>query len=528
MARTRFAPSPTGFLHVGGLRTALYNYLYAKKHNGQFILRIEDTDVKRFVEGADKHLIEMLEWIGLEYDEGPEKDGPHEPYVQSQRLDVYKKYAEELLEKKVAYRCFCTEERLVEMRKHQMEHKKAPMYDRHCLYLSDEEIQKKLDEKAPFVVRQKIPSTDTVKFKDLIRGNVSFAAKTLDDQVLLKSDGYPTYHLANVVDDYLMKITHVIRGEEWLPSTPKHILLYKAFGWDAPEFAHIPLLLNKDRTKLSKRQGDVSLEEYIKKGYLKEAITNFIAFLGWHPGGDEENEIYSLEELIEHFSLEKVHKSGAIFDLEKLDWFNWQWNRRKYHESLSEFAHKLDDKVRIGNPKKGEYVYVFENKNLAETFFNQRTGKLIEMSGEYIPEKFRTEDEKLRKALLTIEEKVLRDVKNTEQHLKFYFIDIAYDTELLTHEKMNVDYEMAKKALQKVHDKFEKFEKFDDQEQIKNALMEAISELNVKNGQVLWPLRAALTGEKFSPGVFEVAWVLGKVESLKRIKQALDKLEKGA
>ncbi len=525
MIRTRFAPSPTGYLHVGGLRTALYNYLYAKKHEGQFLLRIEDTDRKRFVEGAKEHLIEMLEWIGLDYDEGPNKEGPHAPYVQSERNDLYKKYAEELLEKKHAYRCFCTADRLSEMREHQEKSKKAPMYDRHCLYLSDEETQKNLDAKTPFVIRQKIPSSETVKYKDLIRGIISFAAKTLDDQVLIKSDGFPTYHLANVVDDHLMEISHVIRGEEWLPSTPKHILLYKAFGWTPPEFAHIPLLLNKDRTKLSKRQGDVSVEEYIKKGYGKEAIINFIAFLGWHPGGSEENEIFTLEELVKHFSLEKVHKAGAIFDIEKLDWINWQWNRRKYHTILKDKAHYLDPNVIIENPKKGEFVYKFNDPENTEKFFKERTDILLEMCDEYLDEKYKKNPEKIRKALVTIEEKILRDPKSTQEYLKFYFDDIDYDNELLTHEKMKVDYKTARKSLNEIYETFQNFDSFNDMDAIKNILMKIVAKLELKNGQVFWPLRAALTGEKFSPGVFEVAWVLGKDDFLKRTKQALDRLE---
>lgn len=528
MIRTRFAPSPTGYLHAGGLRTALYSYLLAKKDNGQFILRIEDTDQKREVKGATAHLIEMLDWAGLTPDESFHKGGPHEPYIQSQRTEIYQKYANQLLEKKHAYRCFCTTERLKEMREHQEKSKKAPMYDRHCLYLSEEEIQKNLDAKIPFVVRQKIPLEKLVKFKDLVRGNVTFAAKTLDDQVLLKSDGFPTYQLANVIDDHLMEITHVVRGEEWLPSTPKHILLYEALKWDPPQFAHIPLLLNKDRSKLSKRQGDVSVEDYIKKGYLKEAIINFIAFLGWHPGGDEENEIYSLEELVEHFSIEKVHKAGAIFDLEKLEWFNWQWNRRKFHEKLHEFAKKLDQKVQITSPKKGEFIYKFHDQKNTEEFFNHRTDELKTMCFNSLADEYKKHDGTLRKALVTVEEKVLRDHKNINNYIKFYFEDIDYGAELLTHEKMKIDFEMARASLSKILEKFEGFDSFEDEEKIKELLIGVVEELDVKNGQVLWPLRSALTGEQFSPGVFEVAWVIGKDLCIERIKKALEKLEKSA
>ena len=525
MTRTRFAPSPTGYLHVGGLRTALYSYLLAKKHNGQFVLRIEDTDQKREVEGATAHLMEMLDWAGITPDESPHKGGPYEPYIQSQRTEIYQKHAEELLEKKHAYRCFCTAERLTEMREHQEKSKKAPMYDRHCLYLSDEEIQKNIDEGKPFVVRQKIPSEKLVKFNDLVRGNVTFAAKTLDDHVLLKSDGFPTYQLANVIDDHMMEISHVIRGEEWLPSAPKHILLYEAFEWDPPEFAHIALLLNKDRTKLSKRQGDVSVEDYIKKGYSKEAIINFIVFLGWHPGGDSE-EILSLEELAEQFSIEKVHKAGAIFDIEKLDWFNWQWNRRKFHDELHEFAKNLDQNVQIESPKKGEFKYKFNDTKNAEEFFEHRTTELKTMCFNSLTDQYKEDDAFLRKVLLTVEEKILKDHKNINEYVSFYYEDKEYDAELLTHEKMKVDFDIARKALTKIHEKFTDFDAFDDEEKIKEILLAIVEELGFKNGQVFWPLRAALTGEQFSPGVFEVAWVLGKDKSLGRIQNALDKLEK--
>lgn len=524
MVRTRFAPSPTGYLHVGGLRTALYNYLYAKKNQGTFILRIEDTDQKRFVEGAREHLMEMMKWANLTYEEGPDADGKFGPYIQSERTEIYQKYAQELLDKKAAYRCFCTQERLDEMRAHQEKQKKAPMYDRHCLYLSEEEIQKKLDEGVPYVIRQKIPSAEVVKFDDHIRGKVSFAAKTLDDQVLLKSDGFPTYHLANVVDDHLMEITHVIRGEEWLPSTPKHILLYQAFGWQHPDFAHIPLLLNKDRSKLSKRQNDVSVEDYIKKGYLKEAIINFIAFLGWHPGSAEESEIFTLEELSEKFTLEKVHKAGAIFDVEKLDWFNWQWHRKNHHDNLKKIAQEIDPNVSIENPKKGEFAYKFDDKSKQDSFASKRAEALLKLCGEYLDEKYKSNEDLLNKGLITVEEKILKNPKEINDYIGFYFELGQYDINLLTHEKMKVDLEMAKKALENSLETLEKLDDFSE-ENLQKTLLELVQKLELKNGQVLWPLRSALTGLQYSPGVFEIAWVLGKEETLKRIKKALSKLE---
>jgi glutamyl-tRNA synthetase len=479
--KTRFAPSPTGYLHVGGLRTALYCYLFAKKNKGKFVLRIEDTDQERFVEGALENLLKTMKWVGLDWDEGP--------HIQSERTDLYKKYADELIEKGHAYRCFCTKERLDEMRDQQKKNKQATMYDRKCLDLPQSEVDAKIKAGEKFVVRQKIPY-ENIRFKDLVRGNVQFDGKTVDDQILVKSDGFPTYHLANVVDDHSMEITHVIRGEEWLPSTPKHIALYHAFGWDVPEFAHLPLLLNADKTKLSKRQGHVAVEEYIQEGYLKEAILNFVAFLGWHPGSGDENEIFTLEELEKQFSLEKVHKSGAVFNLEKLDWFNWQWRRKKLE--------KYND--------------------------DERTEKLIELTQDYLPETAKNDPEKLKKAILSIEEKILKNPKETREQIEFYWELPKYEKELLTHEKMKVDLKQALASLEKSEEDLNKINDWNE-ENIKEKLFKTVEALEVKNGQVLWPLRAALSGLQFSPGVFEIANVLGKEESLKRINQAINKLK---
>lgn len=478
MIRTRFPPSPTGFLHVGGLRTALYNYLYARKHKGKFVFRIEDTDRARAVPGAVENLIETLKWAGLDYDEGP--------YIQSQRTDLYKKYADELLKLGAAYQCFCTADRLEQMRREQEAHKLAPKYDRHCLKLSAAEKEKLLNAKTPFVIRQKIPESGDVNWHDLVRGEVTFQCDTIDDQILLKSDGFPTYHLANVVDDHLMEISHVIRGEEWLSSTPKHILLYRAFGWKSPEFGHLPLLLNKDRTKLSKRQGDVAVEDYRKKGYLPEAVVNFIALLGWHPGGSETEEIFSLPELVEKFSIEKVHKGGAIFDIEKLDWMNWQWRRKKFEAQPGD-----------------------------------RDEKLLKLCGEFLPAEWKKDPAFLKRCLRTVEEKILQQPREARQYIEFYFQEILnISLDLLANPKMKVDEEIAKKALAAVIESLESFEKFDDQEALKARLTEVVANLGLKNGQVLWPTRVALTGEQFSPGVFEVLWALGKEKSLQRLKQA--------
>lgn len=330
--RTRFAPSPTGYLHVGGLRTALYSFLYAKKHGGSFLLRIEDTDQARTVSGAVDNIISTLAWAGITFDEGPGKGGNYGPYIQSERLELYHKHAKELVEKGHAYYCFCSSERLDKIRAIQMAQKRPPCYDRHCRDLAPEVVAEKLRNNEPHVIRMKVPLEGECVFSDIIRSTVAINYNNIDDQVLIKSDGFPTYHLAVVVDDHFMQISHVIRGEEWLPSTPKHILLYQYFGWTAPAFAHLPLLLNPDKSKLSKRQGDVAVEDYRAKGYLAESLVNFIAFLGWNPG--DTREIFSLDELIKEFSLERIGKSGAIFNLEKLQWYNQQYLHQASHERL--------------------------------------------------------------------------------------------------------------------------------------------------------------------------------------------------
>lgn len=493
MIRTRFAPSPTGYLHVGGLRTALYCYLFAKANKGKFILRIEDTDRERFVKGATESLIETLKWVGIEYDEGPDK-GKNGPYIQSKRFDIYKKYADELIEKGHAYYCFCTKERLSDLHKVQESKKQATMYDRHCANIPLKEAKNRVANGDPYVIRQKIPY-ENLKFKDLIRGNVQFDGKTVDDQVLVKSDGFPTYHLANVVDDHLMEITHVIRGEEWLPSTPKHIFLYKAFGWKMPEFAHIPLLLNEDRSKLSKRQGDVSVNDYIEKGYLREAITNFAALLGWHPGAGEEKEIYSLKELEKLFSLDRVHKAGAIFNIQKLDWFNWQWQRRLLEEQAAK------------EPKK------------------ERSALLLQICEKYLKPELKKDKDLLHRALLSTEEKVLKEPKNINENIEYFFTIRDYDKLLLTHEKMNVDFSQAKASLTIAQEALQKISDEDwTQEKIKEALLKEVEKAGIKNGQLLWPIRSAITGMQFSAGAFETLWTIGKKESLERIEKAIQKL----
>lgn len=523
MVRTRFAPSPTGFLHIGGLRTALYNYLFARKQKGTFILRIEDTDQKRYVEGAIESLLKTLQQVDLEYDEGPKRNGKFGPYIQSQRTDMYRKYAQELVDKKAAYPCFCTAERLEEMRKKQTERKEAPMYDRTCMNLSEQEIDSKKSESIPFVIRQKIPHGKFLKFADLIRGKVSFETSTIDDQVLMKSDNFPTYHLANVIDDHLMEITHVIRGEEWLPSTPKHILLYEAFGWEKPEFAHIPLLLNKDRTKLSKRQGDVSVEDYLAKGYIKEALINFIALLGWHPGKGTEEEIFSIADLIEKFSLENVHKAGAIFDLEKLNWFNFQWKKRLHSQKLSELAKKIAPEVNITSDERGHISYSFSDKESTNEFEKKRGEILLEMCKKSLPEDI-IKKSFLNRALITFEEKILKNPGELHDQISFYNKPKEFSKSLLINEKMKVDESIAQKSLSESIKFLASLpeESFEDVQGLQKELVGLAQKLELKNGQLLWPLRVALSGEQFSPGVFEIIWVLGKDESVKRMKNTLE------
>lgn len=357
--RTRFAPSPTGFLHIGGLRTALYAYLWSKKQNGSFLLRIEDTDQGRYVEGSIENLIGVLNECGINYDEGPVIDGEKigskgdfGPYVQSQRLDIYKKYALELVERGKAYYCFCTKERLEELRNSQIHKGLTPKYDSKCSELSKEEVQKRLESGEAHVIRMRLPKDEEVVFDDIVRGRVAISSNDVDEQVLIKADGFPTYHFAVVVDDHLMKITHVIRGEEWLVSTPKHILLYQYFGWEIPEFVHLSTVLNKDKKKLSKRDGSAAVRDFLDIGYPPEALINYIALLGWAP--PDEKEIFTMSELTHAFNLSKIHKSGAVFDIDKLDWISSQHIKvmeidaiaagiKPYIEKSS-FKEKIDDK----------------------------------------------------------------------------------------------------------------------------------------------------------------------------------------
>ena len=354
--RVRFAPSPTGFLHIGGLRTALYDFLFARHSGGTFILRIEDTDRNRLVEGAVENLIASLERLGIDINEGPGLGGDFGPYVQSERLELYHREARRLLDSGHAYRCFCTPETLAQMREEQQQRGEFVKYDRRCLSLSQEEIQARLDRDEPHVVRLKMPDNRVISFDDLIRGHVEMDSAQSDDQVLIKSDGFPTYHLAAVVDDHHMQISHVIRGEEWLSSTPKHIWLHECLGWQTPLWVHLPLILNPDRSKLSKRMNDVSVESYLAKGYLKEALLKFVALLGWHSPDDRET--YSLKELCAEFTLERVSKSGAVFDLAKLDWMNGWYLRNLPLETVVDRSLPWFQEEGISLPEQGTLAQI--------------------------------------------------------------------------------------------------------------------------------------------------------------------------
>jgi len=475
--RTRFAPSPTGFLHVGGLRTALYNYLFAKKHNGQFILRIEDTDQTRIVPGAVENLIETLKWAGIEFDEGPFKGGPFGPYIQSQRLELYHKHALELVEKGYAYYCFCSPERLEKMRQEQIKLGQPPKYDGTCRRLTSDEVKKKLDEGLPKTIRMKIPEWGELKFNDLIRGDVTINFKVLDDQILLKSDGFPTYHLAVVVDDHYMKISHVIRGEEWLPSTPKHILLYDYFQWEKPYFAHLPLLLNPDRTKLSKRQGDVAVEDYRAKGYLPEAVVNFIALLGWNPG--DEREFFTIDELIKEFSLERVNKSGAVFDIKKLNWMNAHYIKNSNLDRITQLAIPF-------LKEKGYDVSNFQKVKI-------------------IVEAVRTHLEYLAQIVEHVDIFYADDIEIEDGEAKEF---LKLDTTKLVFEKF-------------IH-KLQNLDSEIDREKFKVIAKEVQNETGIKGKNLFMPIRIALTGKTHGPELPLLVEYFGK----EKLKQRLEKFLK--
>lgn len=471
---TRFPPSPTGFLHVGGLRTALYNYLFAKKNNGKFFLRIEDTDQERKVEGAAENLEKILKEFSLYWDNKA-------PMVQSLRLSKYKQVAEQLVAQDKAYYCFCSKERLDECRKEQQKNNQPTMYDGACIKLSKEEINQKLKAKENHVIRFKMIKVGHTEFKDLVRGKVVFENKLIDDQVIIKSDGFPTYHLASVVDDNEMGVSHVIRGEEWLSSTPKHIAIYKALNYDIPEFAHLPLLLNADKSKLSKRQGDVAVEDYLKKGYLKEALLNFVLLLGWNPKTDQE--IFSLKEMIDSFDIEKVNKAGAVFNTEKLDWLN------------SEYIKKL-------NPK--------DLAKMAKPYFDEAK---IKTNLKFLEKVVKTEQERIKK----LDELV--------EATEFFFNKPKYDTKDLIWKKS--DQKSTAEYLSALIDFLKSIKKKNwTTEKLEEEVKKFITEKNWGMGDVLWPMRFALSGRKASPSPFEIAFALDQKETIERLEQAQQNLEK--
>lgn len=479
--RTRFAPSPTGYMHIGNLRTALYEYLIAKSQGGKFILRIEDTDQVRYVDGAIDIIYNTLKITGLQYDEGPDIGGDFGPYIQSERMGMYLQYAEQLIKEGKAYYCFCTKERLEDLKTSNDEGDSFAKYDRHCLHLSQEEINRHLANKDPYVIRQKMPVEGATTFEDAVYGSITVENAELDDQILIKADGYPTYNFANVIDDHLMKITHVVRGSEYLSSTPKYNLLYDAFGWTAPTYVHLPPVMRDAQHKLSKRHGDKSFEDLLQEGYLAEAIVNYIALLGWSPS--DNTEIFSLKELEQKFDMQGLSKSPSIFDIKKLTWMN------------------------------GEYIKAME----ADKFYLLAEPKLKESIHNTAI------DLKKVAALLQKRLETLNDIPGM---VDFFDALPEYSTELFIHKKMKTTEEIALSSLKAALPVLEALPVWEETV-IHDAMMQLVADLGIKNGQLLWPIRTALSGKPTSPGgAFELADILGKQESIKRIETGIALLSK--
>jgi glutamyl-tRNA synthetase len=483
--RVRYAPSPTGYPHVGNIRTALFNWLFARHQGGSFIVRIEDTDVTRKVGDAVEAILDGLRWLGLDWDEGPEVGGKYGPYFQSQRLELYREAAERLVAQGDAYYCYCSPQRLEEMRAEQAKRKQPPGYDRHCRNLSQEEKSLKEAEGITPVVRFKTPLSGQTRFTDLIRSEVVFDHNTLDDFVLLKSDGYPTYHLASIVDDHRMEISHVLRAEEWLSSTPRHLLLYQALGFEPPRFAHLPMILGSDRAKLSKRHGAVSITEYQQQGYLSESMVNFMALLGWSL--DDKTEILSRQELIDNFSLERVSQTAAIFNHDKLNWMNGLYIR----------SSTMEDFTRQALP--------FLSSSLPHEVKRP-------LSIDYV-----------RQIMPLIQEraKTLAEVSELTQ---FFFVEeLDHAPNLLIGKNMNQS--SAFKALQTAQERLEPLEAFDT-ESLEAVLRPLAGELGLKTGQLFGTLRVAVTGRTAAPPLFQTMAVLGKERCLRRIATAIDRLRR--
>ncbi len=483
--RVRFAPSPTGTMHIGNLRTALFAWLFARNQKGKFLVRIEDTDQKRLDKDATRKIFETLNWVGMDIDEGVYLDkeaikqkGDFGPYIQSERLEIYKKYIQKLLDKGLAYYCFCSAERLEEVRKEQRDQNIPPMYDKKCRDLTLEEIKKRIEAGEKFVVRMKVPANQKIYLEDKVFGKIEVDSNTVDDQVLIKTDGFPTYHFAVVVDDHLMKISHIFRGEEWLPSAPKLVLLYKFFDWKIPKLVHLPNVLGDNKKKLSKRQGDVSVEDFRRNGYLPEALINFLSLLGWNPKSNQE--IISKEELIKIFSLNGLHKAGAIFNYQKLDWTNSQYIKKESDEKLFEIAEKYFDE------------YLTENN-------------------------FNKDSEKLKK-IIKVEKIRIKKISEIKDNLDVYFKNVQYSKSMLKWKDMT-DEEI-KKALE-LDLKLILESDLTDLEIFQKTVLASIGEAR---GEHLWPMRVALSGQEKSASPFELAWILGKEESEKRIKYAMKKI----
>ena len=477
--RTRFAPSPTGFMHLGGLRAALYGYLFARKNGGKFILRIEDTDQVRFVEGATEVIYDTLRRCGMNWDEGPDVGGPVGPYIQSQRKELYLPYAQQLVKTGHAYYCFCTKEELEERRAACEAKGEVFKYDKHCLHLTQEEIQRKLDAGVPYVIRQNAPTTGETSYDDLVFGHMTFPNDTLDDMVLIKQDGMPTYNFANVIDDHLMGITHVMRGMEYLSSTPKYNLLYEAFGWEIPQYIHMPPVMRDSQHKLSKRDGDAYFSDYVDKGYLVEAIVNYLALVGWNPGDDRE--FFTLDELVEAFDIHRINKAPGIFDVKKLTWFNAEYIRRLTPEAYAEMAKPWLSQVL--DPQKFDLDRLCQLLQARTEIFSQLPG-MVDFLAE-MP---------------------------------------ALDMALFTNKKSKSTPETSKAALEFIRPILSGMADWTEAN-LHDTVMAAIPESGMKNATVLWPLRIAITGRAATPGgAFEMAYLLGKDETMKRLDDAMAKL----
>ncbi len=470
---TRFAPSPTGDPHIGNIRTAFYAWLFARQNGGEFLIRIEDTDRNRMVEGSEERILETWKWLGFDYD--------RDIIRQSERKAIYEKIATKLVNDGKAYFCFCAQERLEAVRKEQQARKEQPRYDGTCRELSEEEVSNHLNNNDKYVVRLKTPEEGETVISDIVRGDVVFPNDNIDDLVLLKGDGFPTYHLAHIVDDREQGVTHVIRAEEWLPSLPKHVLIHKALGYDVPKYAHLPIILATDKSKLSKRHGAVSVSDFREQGYIPQALVNFMLLLGWHPKDGSEQEVFTIEEMMRQFKLEDVQKSGAIFDYRKLDWMNMEYIRRMSADTLFSFALPFFKKSKV---------------NI---------------------------DSELLKRALKLEQKRIKKLSELPDALRFVFEDIEYDPDILIWK--NSDKEEAISRLTMLSELLSNIDNWTE-ENIERVVKAKIEEEGYGNGDTLWPLRVALSGRKNSPGPFEIADVLGKEKSLDRIKKAILILKK--